>query len=360
MKNANCKLQIADCVRRRAFTLMEVLIVMLIIAILAALALMALQGAAEEARADRTRMIIAKLDQLLKERFDSYRTRPLPIRIPSGAPSAFAATMRLYGVRDLMRLELPDRKSDVLDLPADIDPRLDDTSVNPPIYYRYYLNSGPVTPPLFPSPIALQRTYLRKALAATGNNLANWDEVNQSSECLYLIVSTMHDGDKNALDFFMPAEMGDTEDPPDGMREILDGWGRPINFLRWAPGFTVQNGQVTLQTSDATVAPDPFDPAKADPLWHDATTGNEPFALRPLIFSGGRDKSNDIVTDNAPIPPNAFHRYCPTSATGNNWPQPYAPLAIGVLIGTPQDTDGDGYPEWADNITNHFQPTNAP
>ena len=59
---------------RRAFTLMELLIVMLIIAVLAAIALTALQGAAEEARADRTRSIIAKLDQLVMQRYDGNTT----------------------------------------------------------------------------------------------------------------------------------------------------------------------------------------------------------------------------------------------------------------------------------------------
>jgi hypothetical protein len=318
---------------------MELLIVMLIIAVLAALALTALQGAAEEARADRTRVIIAKLDQLIMQRYDSYRTRPLPIRVPSGSSPQLAAAIRLAAIRDLMRLELPDRKTDVALPPADLHP------VN--TAYMYLASPG--------QPIALQRVYQRKIAAAGGA----WEEINQSSECLWLIVSTMHDGDKNALDFFMPREVADGDDS-DTIPEILDGWGRPINFLRWAPGFVVENGAVTTQTNDATVAPDSRDPVKADPTWYDATTGNEPFELRPLIFSGGRDKSIDIITDNAPAPP--YHEYCPAPSlpADNNWPNPYAPLAMGVLIGTPQDTDGDGDLEYADNITNHFQPTNAP
>lgn len=303
------------------FTLMELLIVMLIIAVLAALSLAALQGTAEEARADRTRSIIAKLDQLVMQRWDSYRTRPLPMRVPPGTSPQVAAGFRLAGVRDIMRMELPDRKTDLIDPPADIDPRAG----------QFYYLTQP----------SLHRTYQRKVMVATGGVPANWTEVSQGAECLYLIVSTMHDGDKNALDFFMPGEIGDTDG--DGMREILDGWGRPIEFLRWAPGYTEANGAVTNQSPPQA---DPF-----DPLQLDAT----PTALIPLIFSGGPDKSLDIFTDNsAPVP---FHRYCPPGVD-NNYPNPHAPIATGV-IGTPQDTDGDG-PEWSDNITNHWQPTNRP
>ena len=72
---------------RRAFTLMELLIVLLIIAVLAALALTALQGAAEEARADRTRAIIQKLDQLIMQRYDGYRTQLFPMTAADGERS---------------------------------------------------------------------------------------------------------------------------------------------------------------------------------------------------------------------------------------------------------------------------------
>lgn len=309
---------------RPAFTLMELLIVMLIIAVLAALALTALQGAAEDAKATRTKAIITKIDQLIAQRWDAYRTRAVPIRVPAGMSPQTAAAFRLAAIRDLQRLELPDRKTDVIDPPADIDPR---------VGLYNYLGSGTAG-----NPIALQRQYLRKATAS-------WTEVSQGAECLYLIVSTMHDGDKNALDFFMPGEVGDIDG--DGMREILDGWGRPIEFLRWAPGYVAANGVQTLQVSPgvasagAAVA-DPFDPLKLDPA---------AFALKPLIMSGGRDKSFDIFTDNAA--PVTFHHYCPP-ATDNNWPRVFAPFGSGVLAGTPMDTDSDGN-EWADNITNHWQ-----
>jgi hypothetical protein len=253
---------------------------------------------------------------------------------------------------------------------------------------RAYLTVTPALPAQQPQPIAMQRVYLRKANVATGNNLAAWTITSQGAECLYLIVSTMHDGDKNALDFFMPGEIGDVDG--DGMREILDAWGRPIEFLRWAPGFRNDPGtdlawgiagtdddnngtiddfselgaansdDVVRLTTQRPDLPDPFDPLKV-------ATGA--FALRPLIFSGGRDKSFDIFTDNVPTdsPPAPAaaipYRYCPPGAPAdNNYPNPYGPFnaAAGYYAGMTMDRDGSGTDDWADNITNHFQPTTAP
>jgi prepilin-type N-terminal cleavage/methylation domain-containing protein len=346
MNIANCKLQIANLRKRRGFTLMELLIVMLIISILAALALTALQGAAEEAKADRTRVIIAKLDQLVMQRYDEYRTKPLPIRVPPGTAPRTAALYRLAAMRELMRMELPDRRSDVFDV----------TDLSYETVATAGLNNA-----------ALQRTYYRKAVTAVvGNNLNNWTVGHEGAECLYLIVSTMHDGDKNALDFFMPGEIGDVDE--DGMREILDGWGNPIQFLRWAPAFTLENGAITLQSGNASVAPDSRDPVKADPRWSDVPSGNEPFELRPLIFSAGPDKGYDIATQMVDMDNTRDFRYSQTSTytvAGSRLPNdPYFipdPSWTGQLpIGTLGDINGNGYFEFADNITNHYQPTNTP
>jgi prepilin-type N-terminal cleavage/methylation domain-containing protein len=354
----NPKSKIQNPKFRRGFTLMELLIVMLIIAVLAALALTALQGAAEEARADRTRVIIAKLDQLIMQKYESYRTRPLPIRLTPGMPpksepfldtngNGFwdggetftdqnmnggynygAAYMRLMATRELMRMELPDRRTDIV-----------------------FLGTGAMEATYTGmTPAALQRTYYRKVVSATNSaadvtQIANrWSRSHEGAECLYLIISTMHDGDKNALDFFMPGEIGDVD--IDGMREILDGWGNPIEFVRWAPAYTVENGAVTLQSGSGAV-PDPFDPVREDVR----TT----FALRPLIFSAGRDKGYDIAAQLNDASNNDYR-----AAPNRNDPF-FVPTVVGQFpLGTQMDADGDTYLEYADNITNHYQPTNTP
>jgi hypothetical protein len=83
---------------------------------------------------------------------------------------------------------------------------------------------------------------------------------------------------------FREDEFGDTNS--NGQREFVDGWGKPIRFLRWAPAF-VSRYQPAPTVSTDTRSHDAFDPAGLDPL---ART-----TLFPLIFSGGRDGVPDIA-----------------------------------------------------------------
>jgi len=202
----------------------------------------------------------------------------------------------------------------------------------------------------------------------------NWDEVNESAECLYLILGSIREGDRTGLDFFTEDEIADTDG--DGMNEILDGWGKPMAFLRWAPGFSISPGQDKMwgragvdDDSNGTTddlgergwpgsddlavsqrnipfsnkAPDPFDLLDAD-------TRNT-FALYPLIFSAGPDEIFDIFFSLAPpdqVPPAAlrtppndpFH----ITLGANSRPT--------MQLGTPYDRSRDGNNSF-DNITNH-------
>lgn len=330
---------------RRGFTLMELLIVILIIGLLAGLSVAALAGAAEQARATRTRAIVNKLDQLIMAKYEGYRTRTLPIRTTGLSPGN-AALARLAAMRELMRMELPDRRTDVVNLTT------------------YGMESTATGMPQ----AALQRTYYRKALAATGGTMAapgaiaNWTRQHEGAECMFLIVSAMHDGDKNAIDFFSATEIGDVDQ--DGLKEILDGWGNPIEFLRWAPAYTIQNvGTITQQNGSGIDAPDPFDPVRADPRWRDSATpnGNEPYYLRPLIFSSGQDESFDVATI-LEEPMSGTFRYiltatAPYASSQANDPYFVPPSSWSQSpVGSVGDIDGDGNPQgWLDNITNHYQ-----
>jgi prepilin-type N-terminal cleavage/methylation domain-containing protein len=381
---------------RRGFTLVELLIVMSILAILAGLTVAGLAAVVNNAREARTRSIIGKIDLLIDERWEGYRTRAVPVRITAGISPIVAAQMRLSAMRALQRMELPDRRTDIVNFTT--------TPPTPEV-------SG-VTGMV---PTSLQRTYFRLAVRATGGNpsdsttwisLNTWSMEHEGSECLYLILSAMKDGDKSALEFFTADEIGDTDG--DGMREILDGWGRPIAFLRWAPGYSqhqgldgawgvagadddgngtaddifeagwefsddVQATPVTTQTRIATrhptltslpFAPDPFDPVKVDPRW--AYPQMNPFALKPLLFSAGVDGAYDVSTrlENEDASPaeqfrySQSHTYAPPPDGSPRVPHdPYflPPASWNQFQPGTVDITGGG---WADNITNHDFDTN--
>ena len=288
--------------RNRGFTLVELLVVVLIIVILATVVMFAMFAATESARVARTKSMVARINDLLVPIWESYRTRRVPINIPVGTSPQAAAKMRLDAIRELMRMEIPERKSDVEDNPVVIAARP-----------------------------ALSSAYHRAVLArANGGNYAGWTEANQGSECLYMILSRIQDGNTNGLEFVKETEIGDVDN--DGMPEILDGWRKPIAFLRWAPGFIPANGAVTA-IQDGT-SPDPFDPMNVYP---------GTFELRPLIFSAGPDRTFDIEAASG-------FQYSQTAPNKND---PFDTDNSTPAIGTPNTAGG----QFADNISNHLLST---
>jgi prepilin-type N-terminal cleavage/methylation domain-containing protein len=380
----------------RAFTLTELLIVMTIIAILSGLGFSAYTGATQMAREQRANAQIAKIDQLIMERYEGYRTRAVPIRTnptfvqQTSNNRLLPAQTRLNALRELMRMELPDRRTDIVNFTA-----------SPP---QLQINATPMVN------AALQKSYFRSAIRALGGNPNNsstfhvlldggpsqqgWTSTHEGAECLYLILTTMRDGDKSALDYFTTDEIGDADN--DGMKEILDGWGTPIEFLRWPAGYAEQPGPdgawgvanfdddgngvtddpaeagwpgsddvvpKTPQTRSYRKAPDPYDPAKVDPRWGTyagvapnayALTAPQPYALYPLIFSAGPDRLYDIDVVGSLI----YIKTYSTAAQPNTPPNdPYytGPSSTMAIVGRFMDADGDGTLSYSDNITNHAQ-----
>lgn len=339
---------------RRGFTLVELLVVMVIISMLASIALVAMWGAQEEARIQRTRAQIAKIHEILLPQFEAYPSRP--VRLPPNLAPGDRRRDRLLILRDFMRMEFPDRQSDLL------------------------------TDPLFPAipKPALRRTLELRLSQLEGMGNGAWNPIHEQAECLYLILSCLRFEDRDALSYFRDSEIGNVDG--DAVPEILDGWGNPIGFLRWAPGFSEHRGldgawgaagvdddgdgvidnyteagwrsippaageddflsPSFIQTQNAQRSPDPFDPLRVDPRWTDADTSFAPFLLFPLIFSAGPNAfvltSNEI--DYGLILGNesgAAFTYRDPGFVGNanEWfraMDPYKLNSAGFLIGTPR------------------------
>ena len=306
------------CQHGRGFTLVELLVVVLIVTILATVVLFAMFSATETARAARTSSMIARINDLIIPMWESYMTRRVPISIAASRDPIDAARDRLDGLRELMRMEMPDRKSDV--------------EVNPVTLAN--------RPPL-------SSAYMRMATQqVAGNDINNWTTEYQGSECLYLIMARINDGYATGLEFVRETEITDLDN--DGMPEIVDGWGTPIRLLRWAPGFTADVAPTALQKAPANSEPDSFDPLGARGVPPDT------FYLFPLVMSAGPDREWDIAFDTA-----AGINYASTSPANDPYQQHGSPAKY---MGSPDDNNSNngGTPqEHLDNIHNHLISTGA-
>jgi prepilin-type N-terminal cleavage/methylation domain-containing protein len=340
--------------RRRGFTLVELLMVIALIAMLSSMLLVSLYAAAQSAKVRRTEQQIARIHSLLMTRWQAFQSRAIPFNtmaelnnlgLSKNAKSR--ARLRLRAIRELMRLEFPERRTDVArDVGAPVTPGLR-LPARPPALWKSYDRR-----------VARLRNdtdwHLVDPFVDASGNALTWTPQHQGAECLYMILASIREGDRNGLDFFTEDEIGDVDD--DKMPEILDGWGKPIEFLRWAPGF-VGRGISDLQTGDSVPGVDGdsgdggniLDPLKVDALWTDEVGDNDPFTLVPLIFSAGPDMQYGIVTE-TPASSGAVFRY-----SADSHPYPNCPFHIDQATSL---RFGDKVPDdlisSLDNISNHL------
>ena len=157
---------------------------------------------------------------------------------------------------------------------------------------------------------------------------------NQGAECLYMVI-TLACGDGEARSQFHESDIGDTDG--DGAPEFLDGWGNPISFLRWAPGFDSQAQLNANLLGDRPPLP-PQNPTSLNATWIEAANNNHDpydmyrvdvaaFRLMPLIYSAGRDEEFDIV--DAPdyvVDTNSLRSPCTALPPGFNVPLGTVPI----------------------------------
>ena len=287
--------------RSAGFTLVELLVVTTIIAIMATTLLFALAGASEAAKRKRARTQIARIHELIAEKWESYETRSVEITEKNSGDSRQRRNQRrLEAIRELMVLEMPDR--------------INDTNLWKP-------DEAGVFNPL--------RSYYRSQISPT------WSSDHESAECLYLILSRIPLGDGFALSSFPDSEIGDTD--ADGMPEILDPWGRPLLFIRWPGGYSepseYQNVLATrVPGQKRGTGTDAFDFAQADTRLANTALDDDPYTIFPLILSVGSDGGSGI-----------FH---PSVLTRD----PYNDITASGMDGSTLFAIAG---ETADNITNH-------
>jgi prepilin-type N-terminal cleavage/methylation domain-containing protein len=279
----------------RAFTLVELLVVIVILSILGSLSLAGLNVGRQRAKKERTASTIRKLNDIVEAMYDDYSTRSVSDAL----------------LPQLMCYEMPDQWADV---------QVGDL-----------VNSGTFSTALKTGPV---NRYAR--IATTAATRSALGATLSNAECLWLCVARSG-FQPDALEQFRPDELTDLDN--DGAKEFADGWGKPIYFLRWAPGYVsplsaVQTEKIISQAQSLR----PTIPATPNHSWRSSLG-----MLLPLIYSAGPDEAtNDSLSG-----PDGYGLQRPSGARSAPYDFTEFPT-----VGAPR-TEPENANAYRDNITNH-------
>ncbi len=303
---------------RNAFTLIELLTVISIIGFLAGMFLVAYRGAAQEATAQKTRSTIQKISEVLNSRLEEYSTYPIAlqnINAPMGAipgnavslggaadyetPTLLLERARLLSLRDIIAMEMPDHPDD-----------LKWSTVGNPAYWNTLTRPMVTGLVVGGNPVLVKNkpTSRVRGLVRRLSSLPGWETAFANAELLFLIVEDSDLNGTSAIELFGASEVGDKDG--DGLNEFIDGYGNPIQWIRWPTGYEgVARYHPDMLSPDilvgsvpnvrVSITSDPLDRIGADPgLSRHFESGSiaswEPFkpgpGAFPLVVSAGQDE----------------------------------------------------------------------
>ncbi|MFM7164390.1 MAG: type II secretion system protein [Planctomycetaceae bacterium] len=250
---------------RRAFTLVELMIVIGIIAILMSLTFSVMYGLTTQAESEATAATIRKIDGVLQQRIDAFNRAFKGARADAAANIVRLklAQQNIHGVRDEVIEILAKKRSFRFEFPQRMAER----------YIEEHAKDPSKVPGMADSVfIAIAAPYARDQLIAEGtpnptdaqvlgrvtSNWAKHDKATESAELLYFALTAAASYGVGAVDNdrFNEREVADTDE--DGLPEFIDAWGQPLRFYRWPTRLIDMNPPTPFQP-DLTDPADPTD-----------------------------------------------------------------------------------------------------
>jgi prepilin-type N-terminal cleavage/methylation domain-containing protein len=233
-------------VRRSGFTLIELLVVIGIITLLLALtagaAIKVMSEQQKRVSQDRVNSVSSMLDQQWKAAIDDARTSPIPqgvqnMSVDGSGPNAERA--RVIWIKLNLIKEFPRTFAEALTPSGPANP---------------YVSSGNLQP---------VDAYVQ---AIANSNSGSHNPSTEAAACLYMTLRRARRGQGQNVD---PEGLGKNairDSDNDGLMEIVDGWGVPLNFYR----FPTDNPEFA---GIAGLKRDPLDPGGVllNPSWNNQT-----------------------------------------------------------------------------------------
>lgn len=275
------------CRERSGFTLVELMTVIAIIGLLSAMSIAIVRSSIESAKETQTRTTIAKIDNVLTTAYEKYQYRRVDLtsyltrhyQNSSTNPTLAEKTRRRISMlRDKLRCDFPCSPEELgFSSPA-----------------TFENGSGPQN--YTPIQAAIASAVSSATVDGTLSNVTYEEDSTAgiigyryiaNAELLYLVIMN---ADPEARSLFSEREVADVDG--NGLKEFVDGWGKPICWMRWAPSLPRSDRQPSIDSIKDQIEKDgvlnKYDADPLDPLGF-GYNGEVGWFLVPYVFSAGPD-----------------------------------------------------------------------
>ncbi len=271
------------CRERSGFTLVELMTVIAIIGLLSAFSVTIVRSSIESAKETQTRTTIAKIDNVLTTAYEKYQYRRVDLtnyyrKYSTNRTLAEKTEYRIGKLRDKLRCDFPCTPEELgLSSVPSFENGSGDQNYTP---IQAAIASAVSMAPADGTLSAMKYDEESPAGTVRYRFVAN-------AELLYLVIMN---ADPEARSLFSEREVADVDG--NGLKEFVDGWGKPICWMRWAPSLPRSDRQPSIDSIldqiNAKGALSKYDADPFDPLGF-GYRGEVGWFLIPYVFSAGPD-----------------------------------------------------------------------